>query len=85
MTGKPYCFDTCAQQTKKNRIAWAPTYLTKTGLLESPKRCHFRITDGRMQERSLEPDGIDTTNLIKYVIADKPSLAEKRPSVLNKR
>ena len=29
----------------RNRINWAATYLKKGGLLESPRRAHFRITD----------------------------------------
>lgn len=33
------------QQTFKNRIGWAKTYLVKAGLLESKKRGFFNITD----------------------------------------
>src|SRR5947209_14235233 len=28
-----------------NRVGWARTYLVKAGLLESPKRGYFRVTD----------------------------------------
>lgn len=33
------------QSTFDNRVGWARTYMTKAGLLESPKRGLFRITD----------------------------------------
>jgi restriction system protein len=33
------------QPTFDNRVGWARTYMTKAGLLESPKRGLFRITD----------------------------------------
>lgn len=33
------------QSVFENRIGWARTYLKKAGLLQSPKRAHFSITD----------------------------------------
>lgn len=33
------------QPTFDNRVGWARTYMTKAGLLQSPKRGLFRITD----------------------------------------
>ena len=54
------------QQTYKNRIAWARTYLTKAKLLESPKRGHFQITDRGLNELSSGPEQINTRYLIKY-------------------
>lgn len=33
------------QSTFDNRVGWARTYMTKAGLLESPKRGFFRITE----------------------------------------
>jgi len=33
------------QPTFDNRVGWARTYMTKAGLLQSPKRGFFRITD----------------------------------------
>lgn len=38
------------QETYKNRIGWARTYLSKAGLLENTRRGHFKITD-----RGLDP------------------------------
>lgn len=36
-SGQEYVFD--------NRVRWAKTYLTKAGLLDSPKRGYFKITE----------------------------------------
>ena len=33
------------QATFDNRVGWARTYMKKAGLLESPRRGYFRITD----------------------------------------
>lgn len=33
------------QRILDNRVGWARTYLTKAGLLESPRRAHFTITE----------------------------------------
>ncbi|HLB30321.1 MAG TPA: winged helix-turn-helix domain-containing protein, partial [Gammaproteobacteria bacterium] len=33
------------QPTFDNRVGWARTYMAKAGLLDSPKRGQFRITD----------------------------------------
>ena len=35
------------QRIVDNRIGWARTYLTKAGLLETPKRGYFQITPTR--------------------------------------
>ncbi|SCZ65301.1 restriction endonuclease [Thiohalomonas denitrificans] len=51
------------QTVFSNRLGWAKTYMDKAGLLETPKRAHYRITDrGR---RALEecPDAIDNDYL----------------------
>lgn len=54
------------QQTYKNRIAWARTYLTKAGLLESPKRGTFQITSRGREELASHPQDISTQYLMKY-------------------
>jgi len=54
------------QQTYKNRIAWARTYLTKAGLLESPKRGAFRITDRGRSELATNLKEISTDYLMKF-------------------
>ena len=38
-----------------NRVGWASTYLKKAGLVETPKRAQYRITDrglGRARQQS---------------------------------
>jgi restriction system protein len=37
------------QATFDNRVGWARTYMKKAGLLESPRRGYFRITDQGIQ------------------------------------
>jgi restriction system protein len=54
------------QQTYKNRIGWARTYLKKAGLLRSPKRGHFEITDRGMDELKSNPTDMNTAYLNKY-------------------
>ncbi|MGQ9820141.1 MAG: winged helix-turn-helix domain-containing protein [Candidatus Kapaibacteriales bacterium] len=46
-----------------NRVGWAKTYLKKAGLIDSPKRATFVITDLGRQTLSKNPDRID----IKYL------------------
>ena len=43
----------------KNRIGWARTYLKKAGLLESPRRAVFKITERGMKTLSSNPARID--------------------------
>jgi restriction system protein len=47
----------------KNRIGWARTYLKKAGLIDSPKRATFRITERGRQVLNAGPAKID----IKYL------------------
>ena len=54
------------QQTYKNRIGWARTYLKKAGLLRSPKRGHFEITDRGIDELKTDPSEMSTAYLNKY-------------------
>jgi restriction system protein len=54
------------QQTYKNRIGWARTYLKKAGLLRSPKRGHFEITDRGIDELKTDPNEMSTSYLNKY-------------------
>jgi restriction system protein len=37
------------RQATFNRVGWARTYMKKAGLLESPRRGYFRITDQGIQ------------------------------------
>ena len=47
------------QPTLNNRIGWASTYLRKAGLLESPKRGVFRITERGRRVLESKPKRID--------------------------
>jgi len=40
------------QATFNNRVGWARTYMKKAGLLESPRRGYFKITEKGMQALS---------------------------------
>ena len=41
------------QATFDNRVGWARTYMKKAGLLQDPKRGHFKITDRGIEEDRL--------------------------------
>jgi restriction system protein len=43
----------------QNRIGWAKTYLTKAGLLETPRRGRFRICELGMSVLAKQPKAID--------------------------
>lgn len=50
----------------KNRIGWARTYLKKAGLIESPKRGVFKITDRGLKVASSEISRIDVKYLEQF-------------------
>src|SRR5215204_5835502 len=54
------------QATFDNRVGWARTYMKKAGLLESPKRGYFKITDRGMQALSTKPETINVKFLEQY-------------------
>lgn len=54
------------QPTFDNRIGWARTYMTKAGLLESPKRGSFRITDQGRQVLQQNPDVVNVQFLEQF-------------------
>lgn len=49
-----------------NRVGWAKTYLKKAGLLDSPKRATFEITDLGRQTLTKKPIRIDTKYLKQF-------------------
>lgn len=49
-----------------NRVGWAKTYLKKAGLLDSPKRAIFVITDVGLNVLRVNPDRIDTKFLRQF-------------------
>jgi restriction system protein len=54
------------QPTFKNRLSWANTYLKKAGLLEAPKRGHFKITELGMDVLTDAPERIDINFLSQF-------------------
>jgi restriction system protein len=54
------------QATFNNRVGWARTYMKKAGLLESPERGYFKITDKGMQALSTKPTTINVKFLEQY-------------------
>ena len=49
-----------------NRVGWAKTYLKKAGLIDSPKRATFIITELGRQALAKNPDRIDTKYLRQF-------------------
>lgn len=49
-----------------NRVAWGKTYLQQAGLLYSPRRAHFQITDRGRQVLADNPIAIDTRFLDQF-------------------
>jgi restriction system protein len=49
-----------------NRVGWAKTYLKKAGLLDSPKRATFVITELGLQVLNKKPDRIDAKYLRQF-------------------
>jgi restriction system protein len=45
--------------TLQNRVGWAATYLFRAGLLERPRRAHYRITPRGKEMLSAHPNRID--------------------------
>jgi len=54
------------QSVISNRVGWAKTYLAKAGLLEVPKRAHYRITARGRHALSECPDRIDNDYLAQF-------------------
>ena len=54
------------QETYKNRIGWARTYLSKAGLLENTRRGYFRITERGLEELSEHGGEISAGYLKKF-------------------
>ena len=49
-----------------NRVGWAKTYLKKAGMLDSPKRATFVITDLGRQTLAKKPDRVDAKYLRQF-------------------
>jgi restriction system protein len=55
-----------AQATFDNRVGWARTYMKKAGLLQSPRRGYFKITDRGVQALKTKPQTINVKYLEQY-------------------
>ena len=49
-----------------DRVSWAITYMKKAGLLEAPKRAHYRITDRGKALLASNPKRVDLSVLSQY-------------------
>jgi restriction system protein len=54
------------QATFDNRVGWARTYMKKAGLVESPRRGYFKITDRGVQALEKSPVAINNKFLGQY-------------------
>ena len=54
------------QETFRNRVGWARTYLKKAGLLESPRRGYFRITQRGVDVLKENPRRVDDVLLARF-------------------
>ncbi|MBV6512128.1 MAG: Mrr restriction system protein [Ignavibacteriaceae bacterium] len=54
------------QEIFRNRVAWASSYLKKAGLISSPKRALFTITEEGLRVVKSNPDKINIAFLKKY-------------------
>lgn len=54
------------QTVISNRIGWAKTYLAKAGLLETPKRAHYKITERGLKALAECPEMIDNAYLRQF-------------------
>jgi restriction system protein len=54
------------QATFDNRVGWARTYMKKAGLLQSPRRGYFKITDTGLQALKANPEAINVKFLEQY-------------------
>ena len=55
-----------SQPVFRNRVGWARTYMKKAGLLTSPKRAHFKISDKGLELLNENPTEITTKFLTRY-------------------
>src|SRR5215208_215466 len=54
------------QATFDNRVGWARTYMKKAGLLQSPRRGYFKISDAGFQALKDNPEAINVKFLEQY-------------------
>jgi len=54
------------QRVLSNRIHWAKFYMSKAGLIESPRRGHFIATEAGRKLLAQDPAKIDIARLLEY-------------------
>jgi restriction system protein len=54
------------QEIFRNRVGWARTYMKKAGLIATPKRAHFKITDRGLELLKENPEKITADFLLRY-------------------
>ncbi len=59
-------FESGNEKIINNRVRWAKQYLKKAGLVESPKRAHFEITNRGLKVLDENPDRIDNDFLERF-------------------
>lgn len=52
------------QNVYNNRVGWAATYLKKAGLVKSPKKAYYKITDYGMEMLKKNPEKLDNEKLM---------------------
>lgn len=52
--------------TLQNRVGWAATYLFRAGLMERPRRAHYRITERGRQVLAANPERVDLSVLSEF-------------------
>ena len=67
------------QPVFENRVGWARTYLVKAGLLESPRRGFFRITDRGRQILHSPPDRLNAAYLREHFQEFRDFAVARRP------
>ncbi len=72
------------QRVFDNRVAWTKTHILKAGLLESPRRSYFKITDKGRLVLAQNPAFINIAFLRQYpeyVLFSKPIVNEIQPTI----
>ncbi len=83
------------QAVINNRVGWARTYLKKAGLIESPKRASFIITEKGLEILNTQPEKIDINLLRKlpkfkewqdeYTLKDKEKESDNETELTTKQ
>lgn len=67
------------QPVFRNRLGWARTYMKKAGLLSTPKRAHFKITERGVELLKEKPKEITSQFLTRYQeFVDFKSIKKKK-------